>query len=579
MGRLHWVAATATAVVASALLVPAAAVAEPASGVTLDVVECAGFTERVPDAGPMPAWAERLPQARATRAVKREHVVHAADGTPLSARVYLPTSFSGPRPTVLQLTPYAGFPIALFDGSEASEAERGVVADCVAAFLLARGYAAVIADLRGTNKSGGCMDWSGPRDQADGYRLVQWIAEQDWSNGAVGMSGKSAYAASQFATAVAAPPALKAIVPTAAVHFYERNHGGGTLRNWGTVDATILPALASPVPSDPAAAAAVVDRAGCPPEHRLAAGSPDGTRTPYWRERDMPLHAHKIKAAVLYAVGGVADNRDGFGRMWSAMEAAGVPRKGYVGPWPHDFPTMPYWALHELRWFEHWLQGNDTGVMDEPVLTAFDQAGRARTASVLQGAETTLYLDGETLSPMPGAVSAASYVNVPGLTREAVRSLSGSRLVATTAPAPEGGMRIAGRPRLVLHAAVSGTDADFAALLHEVTPGGERRFVSRTYLDARHRGGLDEPPVPVVPGVTERYELELDVAEHTIGAGSRLELLIASSDDCLAEAATGDFVPPDRCANRNALVSDGSAVEVTVAQGPDATRLILPLAP
>ena len=48
-----------------------------------------------------------------------------------------------------------------------------------------------MVDLRGFGGSNGCLDWSGPGEQADVVNAVRWAATQPWSSGKVGMYGKS----------------------------------------------------------------------------------------------------------------------------------------------------------------------------------------------------------------------------------------------------------------------------------------------------------------------------------------------------------------------------------------------------
>jgi len=57
--------------------------------------------------------------------------------------------------------------------------------------LLKKGYSFVMVDLRGFGGSNGCLDWSGPGEKADVVHAVQWAASRPWSNGRVGMYGKS----------------------------------------------------------------------------------------------------------------------------------------------------------------------------------------------------------------------------------------------------------------------------------------------------------------------------------------------------------------------------------------------------
>ena len=57
--------------------------------------------------------------------------------------------------------------------------------------VLERGYTYVMVDLRGFGGSAGCTDWGGPGEQADVKAAVEWAGQQSWSNGRVGMFGKS----------------------------------------------------------------------------------------------------------------------------------------------------------------------------------------------------------------------------------------------------------------------------------------------------------------------------------------------------------------------------------------------------
>lgn len=79
------------------------------------------------------------------------------------------------------------------------------------------GFAAVVQDTRGRFDSEG--DWAPgmwAQEGEDGYDTVEWIADQAWCSGAVGMSGPSYLAIAQLAAAALSPPHLKAIAPAMA---------------------------------------------------------------------------------------------------------------------------------------------------------------------------------------------------------------------------------------------------------------------------------------------------------------------------------------------------------------------------
>ena len=79
----------------------------------------------------------------------------------------------------------------------------------------------------------------------------------------------------------------------------------------------------------------------------------------------------------MYAVGGWADGYSN--AVPRLVEGLSGPRKGLIGPWSHAFPQdgepgPAIGFLQEcLRWFDHWLKGIDTKIMDEPALRAWMQ--------------------------------------------------------------------------------------------------------------------------------------------------------------------------------------------------------------
>jgi hypothetical protein len=71
--------------------------------------------------------------------------------------------------------------------------------------------------VRGTGCSGGVFDFFQPSEGPDGFEMVEWIARQPWSNGSVGMIGKSYPGITQLFVAETQPPHLTAITPG---HYY-----------------------------------------------------------------------------------------------------------------------------------------------------------------------------------------------------------------------------------------------------------------------------------------------------------------------------------------------------------------------
>ncbi|MFI8363953.1 CocE/NonD family hydrolase [Streptomyces sp. NPDC085612] len=82
-------------------------------------------------------------------------------------------------------------------------------------FGVPRGYAHVIANLRGTDGSGGTFGFFDAQERRDLHDLVEWAADQPWCDGKVGMIGISYFAMAQLEAAVERPAHLRAIFPVA----------------------------------------------------------------------------------------------------------------------------------------------------------------------------------------------------------------------------------------------------------------------------------------------------------------------------------------------------------------------------
>ncbi len=82
--------------------------------------------------------------------------------------------------------------------------------------VAANGYVGVIAYTRGKRYSPGAV-WPYEYDGRDAYEVIDWISKQSWSNGKVGMFGGSYNGFTTWAATKKLHPALKTIVPSAAV--------------------------------------------------------------------------------------------------------------------------------------------------------------------------------------------------------------------------------------------------------------------------------------------------------------------------------------------------------------------------
>ena len=143
--------------------------------------------------------------------------VEMSDGARIAADIYLPQGYLGSQlppsnfPVIFNFTPYMRATI---------DPETGEITPNILnrpgehlADYHEYGYVLVVADTRGNGASTGAAMTFGWRYQQDAGEMIDWIAQQDWCDGNVGMVGGSHHGWTQLAAASRKPAALKAIMP------------------------------------------------------------------------------------------------------------------------------------------------------------------------------------------------------------------------------------------------------------------------------------------------------------------------------------------------------------------------------
>ncbi len=486
-----------------------------------------------------------------------EHLwIPLADGTRLAAKMWLPEDAEAdPVPALLEYLPYRKR-----DGTRGRDHPMH-------AYLAGHGYASVRVDIRGSGDSEGVIrDEYAPQEQDDGVEVIAWLARQPWCTGAVGMFGLSWGGFNALQIAARHPPALKAIITLGSTddrYATDVHYLGGCLVkdniDWGGVIFSFIS-----TPPDPAV---VGERWREQWLQRLEALEPWVTgwlrhqrRDGYWRHGSVCEDFDAIRVPV-YAVSGWADHyADAVPRLLAGLKG---PRKGLIGPWGHAFPQRgspgpPIGFLQEaLRWWDHWLKGRPTGIMDEPMLRAWMQESvpPAPAYAVRPGrwvAETAwpspriewrrLFLAGGRLAPRPGP-QAPLLLRSPLTTGLAGRELvcfgggaeqaldqredDGGSLVFLSDPV-EGRLEFLGAPTVELAVASDQPHALLAARLCDVSPDGASTLITWGALNLAHRGGHAEPR-PLDPGVPVRVRVQLKDTAWAVPPGHRLALGLSSS--------------------------------------------------
>jgi putative CocE/NonD family hydrolase len=299
------------------------------------------------------------------------------DGTRLAGRMWLPAwaSAERPVPAAFELIPYRTRDLtALRD-----ESLHGTFA--------ANGYASVRIDIRGSGDSEGLIPGEYlAQELQDGADCIAWIAAQPWCTGKVGMLGNSWGGFNALQVAALRPPALAAIITSCSTddRFTDDMHymGGALLTDmldWGAAFLTWMALPPEPGVTGPSWRDRWMERIELAAEHpAVAEWLRHQERDSFWKHGSVNEDYGDIVCPVL-AVGGW---QDGYSNaIPRLLEGLKVPTVGMVGPWAHGYPHTAgpgpgadFLDL-ALRWWDHWLRGRDTGIMDEPRYRVFLQEG------------------------------------------------------------------------------------------------------------------------------------------------------------------------------------------------------------
>ena len=295
-----------------------------------------------------------------------------SDGCRLAARIRLPADAEqNPVPAILEYIPYRKNDLT---------AERD---ERTHTYMAGHGYACVRVDLRGSGDSDGILhDEYLRQEQDDGIEVLRWIADQPWCTGAVGMIGISWGGFNGLQIAALQPPELKAIISVCSTddrYADDVHHMGGCLLGDNLSWASTMFSH-NACPPDPALVGERwksmwmdrLDQSGL----WLAEWMKHQRRNGFWKHGSVCEDYGAIRCPVM-AVSGWADGySNAVLRLLSNLE---VPRKGLIGPWSHLYPHMGHpgpaigFLQEAIRWFDTWLKGNETGIMEEPMLRVWMQ--------------------------------------------------------------------------------------------------------------------------------------------------------------------------------------------------------------
>lgn len=478
--------------------------------------------------------------------------IRLADGTRIAATLWRPKTEAA-VPVVVEMIPYRRRDGTVFRDLDIHPYWAGC------------GVACCRVDIRGTGDSDGILaDEYLPREQEDAVEIIAHLAAEPWSNGNVGMTGISWGGFNALQVAARRPPALKAIITHCASddrYADDVHYMGGALITENEMWSTFMLAKNAMAP-DPQivggrwremwAARLAADHSWS--EHWLA----HQRRDAYWKQGSISEDYAAIGCAVM-AICGWEDSYSNFvPRLLANLDC---PRLAILGPWTHAFPCRGDpgprigYLQEGLRFWQHWLAGEATGIMDEPMLRVWigeaerprpwyaNHAGRWAAEAEWPSPRIEwrdLFLNAEGLRPAPGSGPAMSVCSPatagtdygrwggyggtsPDLAIDQRRE-DGQSLTFDTEPLGED-LTILGAAEVALEIVLDAPRANIAVRLCDVYPDGTSAVVTYGVLNLCHRDGHEHPSECPV-GTPFKATVRLNDIGRTFPAGHRIRLAI-----------------------------------------------------
>ena len=478
----------------------------------------------------------------------REVMIPMPDGIQLAADLYMPADIPAGEhlPVLLEYTPYRK------NDSRGSKYRMYT-------YFVKRGYVVARVDIRGTgNSQGRTIPYEYSEiELSDGDAVIAWLAKQDWSNGNVGMFGISWGGFNSIQMAVRKPPALKAFVALMATEdLYQEDvhYMDGIIH----IDSWMMSHdLSNAMPGAP--------------EFRL---DEDWLRNrfevepsifTYMREQrdgsfwDRASARDKYEQIQIpgYYIGGWYDGyRDSPPRM---LEHVKAPVKAMIGPWDHYYPHNAWpapqveWRHEAVRWFDQWLKGIDTGILDEPRFAVYVRDWHPPGPGVdeipghwrweegwpIERSVTKTFYAGQdhglSSSPSAQATHSLKYKPSVGLAGGGPvmwwgnippdqQSMDDYSLIYDSQPL-DSPLEILGMPRAILKVSADVSRANWVVRICDVAPDGNVTQVGGAAFNGTHRKSAREPE-DLIPGKVFPLEIEMHFTSWVFPKGHRIRFAI-----------------------------------------------------
>ena len=409
-------------------------------------------------------------------------------------------------------------------------------------YFLEHDYLVVRVDMRGTGNSEGITipyEYS-DIELDDGEEVINWLSQQEWSTGSVGMFGISWGGFNSIQMAMRNPPALKAFVSLMATEYlYQEDvhYMDGIMHTDSWMMGNDLYNVLPGAPDFKMDEEWVKNRFNVKPSvYTYMRQQRDGA---FWDRASAKNQYEKIRIPG-YHIGGWYDGyRNSLPRMLENVEA---PVKAMIGPWDHYFPNIAWpkpqieWREEAVRWFDQWLKGEDTGILEEPDFLVYVRNYYPPDPTIdripghwrwedkwpidrIENHTWYAHMD-HSLSNEPSENAIHSMVYKPSMGLEGggrtmwwgdvtpdQRPMDEFSLVydSETLDAP---LEILGRPIAKLHVSADAIRANWVVRISDVAPDGQVTQVAGAAFNGTHRISAREPS-DIVPG--DEFDLNIDL--------------------------------------------------------------------
>ncbi len=474
-------------------------------------------------------------------------------------------------PVIVEIGPYfgeesAGTPDITTPGSWLG---MGIIQN-----LLPHGFAFAQVSVSGTGMSNHCMDLMGYAEQEGINAAVEWLGTQEWSNGNVGMIGKSYDGSTPWQAAMYGDEYLKTIVPISGligVRELMWKNGSSEARAPFMHNVVYGSYGFSSEKEDENLQNACEDYL-LGPIHATNGYIFAGNEfvDSYWEERYFLDRVLENYGGSVYIVQGFQDwNVDPHMAVptVNTLLDHGIEAKVLMGQWDHDYPDRPDyqkqrsdpgrgseaypqmvrfdWMQDLLEWFTYYLQ--ETGPKPSHYIEIQNNRGEWRVEERYPASDSKtieMALGSNNLSLVEQSIMGTTVY--PGM--EATDDW-----VIFETDTYNSDFRFGGLPQLHLDVTPLGSGGSIYALMEDCSAEGECIHIGHAIMDLRYHEGGNEYH-NIIPGVTIRAKMEFFAMDVLIPEGHNIQLSLRDVGE--------DYLPPSTEAAIDIDISGNSVLRL-----------------